>query len=100
MDKEKDIEKLKLIIAENMATYSKAKMPYDEALRMCALGILASGYGNVEQAVREFANNIIDLLDEMGMERSSEYNDGYDDGVADCITNIKSRLTELYGLDE
>lgn len=34
------------------------------------------------------------------MERSSEYNDGYDDGVADCITNIKSRLTELYGVDE
>ena len=34
------------------------------------------------------------------MERSSEYNDGYDDGVTDCITNIKSRLTELYGVDE
>lgn len=52
-----------------------------------------------QQTVREFASNIIDLLDEMGMERSSEYNDGYDDGVTDCITNIKSRLTELYGAE-
>ena len=34
------------------------------------------------------------------MERSSEYNDGYDDGVTDCITNIKSLITELYGADE
>lgn len=41
---DKEINELKLIIAENMATYSKAKMPYDEALRMSALGILASGY--------------------------------------------------------
>lgn len=53
-----------------------------------------------QQAVKEFAGNIIELLDEMGMERSSEYNDGYDDGVADCITNIKSLITELYGEDE
>ncbi len=54
----------------------------------------------VQKAVKEFAGNIIELLDEMGMERSSEYNDGYDDGVADCITNIKSLITELYGADE
>ena len=56
-----------------------------------------AGYGNIEQAVREFATDIIELLDEMGMERSSEYNDGYDDGVADCITNIKSRIKEKFG---
>ncbi len=54
----------------------------------------------VQKAVKEFAGNIIELLDEMGMERSSEYNDGYDDWVADCITNIKSLITELYGADE
>lgn len=60
-------------------------------------GLIRQGYGNVKKSVKEFADNIIDLLDEMGMERSSEYNDGYDDGVADCITNIKSRLAELYG---
>lgn len=55
MDKEKEIEELKLIIAENMAIYSKAKMPYEEALRMCALGILASGYRNVKQIVEYIA---------------------------------------------
>ena len=50
-----------------------------------------------KQAVREFAEKIISVLDEMGMERSSEYNDGYNDSVADCITNIKSCFKELYG---
>lgn len=53
-----------------------------------------------KQAVEEFVNNVIDLFDEMGMKRSSEYNDGYDDGVADCITNIRSRLIELYGAEQ
>lgn len=100
MNNEKEIEKLKFIIAENMVVYSKAQLPYDNALRACAIGILASGYSNAKQTIKEFANSVIDLLDEMCMERSGEYNDGYDDGVADCITNIKSKITELYGADE
>lgn len=48
-----------------------------------------------KRAVEEFVVKAVDTLDEMGMERSSEYNDGYDDGVADCITNIKSLLQEF-----
>lgn len=85
MKREKEIEELKLIIAENMATYSKAKMPYDEALRMCALGILASGYGNIKQAVKKFAEKL----------KASFYNMEYS---AIAIDNkIDNLITELYG---
>lgn len=94
MNKEKEIEDMakELHCATNESFISCRKI--------ARILVERRGYGNVKQAVKEFAENIIELLDEMGMERSSEYNDGYDDGVADCITNIKSRLTELYGADE
>ena len=55
MKREKEVEALKLIIAENMAKYSKAGMPYEEALKMCALGILASGFGKVDELNDEIA---------------------------------------------
>ena len=55
MKREKEVEALKLIIAENMAKYSKAGMPYEEALKMCALGILASGFGKVDELNAEIA---------------------------------------------
>lgn len=100
MDKEKEIEDMAEVIREEnerMFVYHDGYVctPIDQAKTLNN-----AGYGNVKQAVKEFAGNIIELFDEMGMERSSEYNDGYDDGVVDCITNIKSRLTELYGADE
>lgn len=92
MDKEKEIEEMALLLVNDILLGHTAEETAEHFVN--------ASYGNVEQAVKEFASNIIDLLGEMGMERSSEYNDGYDDGVADCITNIKSRLTELYGADE
>ena len=55
MKREKEVEALKLIIAENMAKYSKAGMPYEEALKMCSLGILASGFGKVDELNAEIA---------------------------------------------
>lgn len=55
MKREKEVEELKLIIAENMAKYSKAGMPYEEALKMCALGILASGFGKADELNDEIA---------------------------------------------
>ena len=88
---EKEIEKIKLIIVENLAMYSKAKMPYEEALKMCALGILASGYGNVKQAVKEFAEKVKELYplpvrDEKELERYMRYKQAVDD-----------LIKELYG---
>lgn len=108
MDKEKEIEKMTEYLVQNgifnnlvcRQDYAYPDAMIYECCRQVAELLINSGIGNVKQAVKEFASNIIDLLGEMGMERSSEYNDGYDDGVADCITNIKSRLTELYGADE
>lgn len=97
MNKEKDIEEMTEAVMCAMEYREKTDTPNFELI---AQNLINAGYGNVKQSVKEFAGNIIELLDEMGMERSSEYNDGYDDGVADCITNIKSRLTELYGADE
>lgn len=89
MNNENEIERMESIII---------KHPLES--HSSATELSEQGIDDKKQAVKEFASNIIDLLDEMGMERSSEYNDGYDDGVADCITNIKSRLTKLYGADD
>lgn len=108
MDKEKEIEKMTEYLVQNgifnnlvcRQDYAYPAAMIYECCRQAAELLINSGIGNVKQAVKEFASNMIDLLGEMGMERSSEYNDGYDDGVADCITNIKSQSTELYGADE
>lgn len=58
MTEQEQIEEIKLIIAENMATYSKAKMPYEEALKFCALGIIASGYRKESETAKEFAEKL------------------------------------------
>lgn len=129
MNKQEQIEKLATALACGNCGQCSWDCPEDKGaecglkfdMKLIASKLIRAGYGDIKQyqeeiehlqtelshreedlvhaTVREFASNIIDLLDEMGMERSSEYNDGYDDGVADCITNIKSQITELYGAE-
>ena len=105
MDKEKEIEKLKLIIAENMATYSKAKMPYEEALKMSALGILASGYGNVKQAVTEFAESLLTEVKRIIQKHKADYEEaekkhdnykiGFYTAQEECCLNLERLSNNL-----
>ena len=76
MTEPEQIEEIKLIIAENMATYSKAKMPYEEALKFCALGIIASGYRKESETADEVMNltaeNEVLKRDVQNLERTLE----------------------------
>lgn len=76
MTEQEQIEEIKLIIAENMATYSKAKMPYEEALKFCALGIIESGYRKESETADEVMNltaeNEVLKRDVQNLERTLE----------------------------
>lgn len=81
----KEIEEIKLIIAENMATYSKAKMPYEEALNFCALGIMASGYRKGDEVNQELVKELIKENEKLKEELKKELKEH-----EDFTNNIKS----------
>ncbi len=106
MKREKEVDALKLIIAENMAKYSKAGMPYEEALKMCALGILASGFGKVDELNAEIAGltGKVEALqqDNENLRRTLEEGRSYEyrDSCAGCELADICRYAEHYNFCE
>ena len=89
MTEQEQIEEIKLIIAENMATYSKAKMPYEEALKFCALGMIASGYRKESETAKE----ILKILNEIGgCDSTDEYFKGWDAAIDGAYKAIKEKF--------
>lgn len=118
MDKEKEIKELKNILLENKYHFTDENL--DKRYAKAAIILISLGYGNVKQAVKEFAeNNVKPLIDEL-VELVFNQDDGNckvdncnkpDDiqcGASICIEENKqvwkkkldNLITELYGADE
>lgn len=63
---------------------------------MLAQDILDASYGNI----KEFCTRLDDELENMAMEASGQYNDGYNDCIFDVRGLLDTLITELYGADE
>lgn len=103
MDKEKEIEMIAEIItnsAFNDMSDSRSRHKYGVS-GFYAEALINAGYGNVKQAVKDFAEKLkkeIVLADDIDL--FPHYSDGYNRACGDVVERIDTLFKELYGCCE
>lgn len=108
MNNEQEIEEMAKVLFESGVALDATDFAFgvdgDDHFTRLAIKLVNAGYGNVKQAVKEFAERLKKEIIEGGGTCLDEYDIGKQDGYNSACEHhrqaIDDLITELYGADE
>lgn len=96
MDKEKEIEEMARDLDKNCLAFTFGYSIETTTIKFAEM-LINAGYGNVKQAVKEFAEAVLKELDLIEEHCLDMHNWQGQSAVCECTERLKDKFKELYG---